>query len=105
MTLKYYSKDCTRDPNLHSKFLYLHEYVLISKFGCYYFLKVLATVYCDTHRVSIHTPDEEWVLLLVVNIVTYRPIARQRLSKHIPVVANGRNNRTSIARQRISKHA
>jgi hypothetical protein len=32
------------------------------------------------------------------------PIARQRLCKHIPAEANARNNRTSIARQRISKH-
>jgi hypothetical protein len=40
-----------------------------------------------------------------VNIVTYRPIARQRLRKNIPAGANTRNNRTSIARQRISKHA
>jgi hypothetical protein len=32
------------------------------------------------------------------------PIARQRLGKHIPAEANVRNNRTSIARQRISKH-
>jgi hypothetical protein len=37
--------------------------------------------------------------------VTYRPIARQRVGKHIPAGANARNNRTSIARQRISKHA
>jgi hypothetical protein len=40
-----------------------------------------------------------------INIVTYRPIARQRLGKHIPVEAYARNNRTSIARQRISKPA
>jgi hypothetical protein len=33
------------------------------------------------------------------------PIARQRLDKHIHAEANGRNNRTSIAKQRISKHA
>jgi hypothetical protein len=39
-----------------------------------------------------------------VNIVTYGPIARQRLGKHIPAEAYARN-RTSIARQRISKHA
>jgi hypothetical protein len=39
------------------------------------------------------------------NIVTYRPIARQRLGKHIPAGANALNNMTSIARQRISKHA
>jgi hypothetical protein len=29
----------------------------------------------------------------------YRPIARQRLGKNIPVGANARSNRTSIARQ------
>jgi hypothetical protein len=38
-------------------------------------------------------------------IVTYRPIARQRLSKHIPTGANAHNNRTSIDRQRRGKHA
>jgi hypothetical protein len=37
-------------------------------------------------------------------IVTYRPIARQRLGKHIPAGANARNNKTSIAMQRISQH-
>jgi hypothetical protein len=35
--------------------------------------------------------------------VTYRPIARQRLGKHIPAGAKARN-RTSTATQRISKH-
>jgi hypothetical protein len=35
----------------------------------------------------------------------HRPIARQRLGKHIPSGANAGDNRTSIARQRISKHA
>jgi hypothetical protein len=40
-----------------------------------------------------------------VCIVTCVPIARQRLDNHIPTEANTRNNRTSIARQRISKHA
>jgi hypothetical protein len=39
------------------------------------------------------------------NIVTYRPIARQRLAKHILAGVNARNNRTSIARQRIIKQA
>jgi hypothetical protein len=33
------------------------------------------------------------------------PIARQRLGKHIPARANGRKNRTSIARQGIIEHA
>jgi hypothetical protein len=37
--------------------------------------------------------------------MTYTPTARQQLGKHIPEGANARNNRTSIARQRISKHA
>jgi hypothetical protein len=35
----------------------------------------------------------------------YRPIARQRLGKHIPAGANARKNSMSIARKRISKHA
>jgi hypothetical protein len=34
----------------------------------------------------------------------FRPIARQRLGKHILAGANARNNRPSIARQRISTH-
>jgi hypothetical protein len=38
-------------------------------------------------------------------IVTCISIARQRLGKHIPEEANARNNRTSIARLRINKHA
>jgi hypothetical protein len=33
-------------------------------------------------------------------VVRAMPIARQRVAKHIPVEANARNNRTSIARQR-----
>jgi hypothetical protein len=33
------------------------------------------------------------------------PIARQRLGKHIPAGVNAINNRQSITRQRISKHA
>jgi hypothetical protein len=37
--------------------------------------------------------------------MTYTPIARQRLGKHIPAQVYVRNNRTSIARQRVSKHA
>jgi hypothetical protein len=35
----------------------------------------------------------------------YRPNARQRVGRHIPAGINERNNRKSIARQRISKHA
>jgi hypothetical protein len=37
--------------------------------------------------------------------VTYRPIARKRFGKRIRTEAYERNNRTSIARQRISKQA
>jgi hypothetical protein len=37
--------------------------------------------------------------------VTYRPIDRQRLGKHIPAEANASNNRTSITRQQISEEA
>jgi hypothetical protein len=42
---------------------------------------------------------------IYIYILTYRPIARQRLGKHIPAVANKRNNRIYIATQGISKHA
>jgi hypothetical protein len=37
--------------------------------------------------------------------MTCMPIARQRLSKHITAQANASKNRTSIARQQISKHS
>jgi hypothetical protein len=37
--------------------------------------------------------------------VKYRPITRQRLRKDIATEAYASNNRTSIARGRISKHA
>jgi hypothetical protein len=37
--------------------------------------------------------------------VTCILIARQRLGKHIPTGTNESKNRTSIARQRITKHA
>jgi hypothetical protein len=45
------------------------------------------------------------VLHTIKYIVTYILIARQRLGKHIPAEAYASNNRTSIARQRISKQA
>jgi hypothetical protein len=44
-------------------------------------------------------------VLIGIIIVTCIPIARQRIGKHIPGRANQRKNRTSIARQQISKHA
>jgi hypothetical protein len=42
---------------------------------------------------------------LTINIMVCMPIATQRLGKHIPAQANSLNNRTSIARQPIRKHA
>jgi hypothetical protein len=39
------------------------------------------------------------------DIVTCIATAKQRLGKHIPAEANASNNRTSTARQRISKYA
>jgi hypothetical protein len=36
--------------------------------------------------------------------MTYRPIERQRLHKHIRAGANTHNNRASVVRQRISKY-
>jgi hypothetical protein len=51
-------------------------------------------------RTPLGRPRHTWE-----DIMSYRPIARQRLGKHIPAVANARNNMTCIARQRISKHA
>jgi hypothetical protein len=42
------------------------------------------------------------LIFVYLNIVTYRPIARQRLGKHIPEEAYVRKNKTSIVRQRIS---
>jgi hypothetical protein len=39
------------------------------------------------------------------SIMTCIPITRPRLGKHIPEQAHARNNRTSVARQWISKHS
>jgi hypothetical protein len=53
------------------------------------------------YRVLVGKPEET---IWKNNIVTCIPIARQRLGKHIPMQANVRNNRASIARQQINKH-
>jgi hypothetical protein len=37
--------------------------------------------------------------------MTFIPIARQRLGKHIPAQAYVRNSRTSIARQMTNRHS
>jgi hypothetical protein len=42
--------------------------------------------------------------MVTIDIVTCTPTARQLLGKHIRAEANARNNRTSVARQLISKH-
>jgi hypothetical protein len=44
-------------------------------------------------------------LTLTQDIVTYRPIAKQRIGKHIPAEAYALNNRTSIPTQRITKQS
>jgi hypothetical protein len=53
----------------------------------------------NSYLIYIYLPS-----LIYLHIVTCIPTARQRLGKHIPAQANSLNNRTSIARQRISKH-
>jgi hypothetical protein len=42
--------------------------------------------------------------LVLYDCETLYLLARQKLGKHIPEQAIARNNRTSIAKQRISKH-
>jgi hypothetical protein len=90
MILMYYSistqhNQCSRHVytlNLHHcKHVYIHNMTIFRSPICYYVVRTLE-----------HT-------------VTCIPIARQRLGKHIPAETNKRNNRTSIARQWISKHA
>jgi hypothetical protein len=54
---------------------------------------------CKCSHVSV-----SFSIFPVLHILTYRPIAGQRLGKHIPAEANA-HNMTSTARQRISKHA
>jgi hypothetical protein len=70
-----------------------------------YFPKLLKTL---TSLIAPNRKGEAnmsvWREISLMKIVTYRPIARQRLGKHIPAEAYARN-RTSIARQQISKQA
>jgi hypothetical protein len=49
--------------------------------------------------------DTKILILKQFDIVACIAIARQRLGKHIPALANSRDNRTSIPRQRTSKNA
>jgi hypothetical protein len=46
-----------------------------------------------------------FVCLAEKNIVTHRPIVRQRFGKHIPAESYARSDRSSIVRQWISKQA
>jgi hypothetical protein len=58
-------------------------------------------VHIETYRAMIGIYEvRHWHSLWCHNIVTYRPTARQRFSKHIPAGANARSNS-----ERISKHA
>jgi hypothetical protein len=66
---------------------------------------ILRTQVLEIHCNVILQTYSQYSEGIFLDIVTYRPIARQRLGKHIPVGVNARNNRTSIARQRTSKHA
>jgi hypothetical protein len=65
--------------------------------------EVLTAVIMKSSVFPDTTPCSPLKLNRLHNIVTYRPTARQRLGKHILVEAYERNNRTSTARQRISK--
>jgi hypothetical protein len=49
--------------------------------------------------------DNSSIILARYNSMINRPIARQRLGKHIPMGANALNSKASIARERINKHA
>jgi hypothetical protein len=64
--------------------------------------KALGREHCYEQRNEVKM--ELYCLLRNVDIVTCIHIARQRIGEHIPEETNARNNRTSIARQRISKH-
>jgi hypothetical protein len=64
------------------------------------YFRTLCRGYFNVGTVSICVNSETTARVF---IVTYIPIARQRLGKHIPSEAYVRNNRTSNARQRISK--
>jgi hypothetical protein len=67
--------------------------------NCDYFRIKLLIFVAEMERVSCEARTE------FLHIVTCIPIARQQLGKHISAGANALNNRTSIARQRIGKHA
>jgi hypothetical protein len=57
-----------------------------------------------TRRKS-HSTKLMKIIEILKKFVTCIPIARQQPGKHIPARAKAPKNRTSIARQRISKHA
>jgi hypothetical protein len=62
----------------------------------------------NSHKTKLSSHSkffQRYLLSPNFNTVTYRPISRQRLGKNNPAGANARYNRTSTARQWISKHA
>jgi hypothetical protein len=67
----------------------------------YHYDNLLERLNLLTHR----NRHRHFDALSLINIVMYKPIARQRLGKHTPAEAYAGNNRTSVAKQRISKQA
>jgi hypothetical protein len=90
--------------------------LLAGKFGyCIYVLSI-ATAMAQGSRewqmffsgFFLITGDAKYAVTIQTdskNIVTYRPIPRQRLVKYIPAELYAHKNRMSIARQWISKQA
>jgi hypothetical protein len=92
-------QDILEDKDIHFT-LTLNTSSLCEKITLYGTM-VTISITCITHtqKKTLHLAQ------ICFRIVTCIPIARQRLGKHIPAEENARNNRTSIARQRISKNA
>jgi hypothetical protein len=73
--------------------------------------KVVLVHECHSHLIKWQDSQRKcrWNLVYTyfwaLPVVTYRPIAWRRIGKHIPEQAYVLNNKTSIGRQRVSKHA
>jgi len=73
----YSSFNCWSDISIAAVFLNVIQ-ILISSF------KVSATVYCDTGKKGGHISDEDWVLLVVLNMLltglpwTYVSVSHKR---------------------------
>jgi hypothetical protein len=81
----------------------MHVSVLLSYLPHYAFKLTPLSTFPSQNR-PLHVKFS-FLTAVTINIVTYRPSARQRLSKDIPAEADARSNTTSITRQRISKPA